>query len=613
MQFVSAEANKAPVKDLLETTAPDQRGTVKGVEIAKLGSVQKTLVGDYYIEITSFNKIDNGVEIFVKAWDKDDQQIGFGGDGTVEIERFVVKNPPILVFDRIDKKEIVHTSATSTDWIEIVETRLFKEDLREATLQSLSHTLSVKKQIHGPENIIPGKVGNTTLTAYPEAGTGTAPIDGYQRRSGVDEIFSTIVAGSGDSHEDTVNGQIGPPDDSCPNIATNGTTDHFQEVRRCGHGFDTSSIGSDNIDSATISLYVHTTYADLDNDDINVVDFTPADGSDFANSDFGNYGSTDYATGIAVNSLSTSDYNDWTLNTSGKNEINTSGDTFYGFRFQDDIDGSFDGTWVNWVGMSLLASFADAAGTSEDPKLVVEHSAAPVISNEAEGSITQTSTIITWNTDVSSDSKISYSTSTETNLCETVFCLEVKDFADVTSHSISLTGLDNSTTYYYVAVSSSTAGHIGTSTATKSFTTLASSVAFATRSTATTTNSNTTPLKDDELMLTLEANKTYVITGVIIASSTSPTPDLKIQFNVPPSASSNIVFTTDEDSGLFYDDEITDNVALPGDDVVIVMIDGTVSTGGTEGTLDFLWSQNTSNGNDIKIFEGSYLRREEVQ
>src|SRR3989344_2016473 len=49
-------------------------------------------------EIQSVQKIEGGIEILARAW-KDGKQLGFGKDGSVEIERFKIFNPPILVDD----------------------------------------------------------------------------------------------------------------------------------------------------------------------------------------------------------------------------------------------------------------------------------------------------------------------------------------------------------------------------------------------------------------------------------------------------------------------------------------------------------------------------------
>ena len=181
------------IENIIASTNKNERAGLKGCEIAKIGSIAKTVRGDYSVEITSFNPIEKGVVMFVKAWDNNRDSIGFGKDGTVEIERFVIVNPPILIDD--PNGDIVRT------WTDIdtgeLKTRKLREDSQEALLQIIEHTLSVKKQIHSEKNIIAGKVGNTTLIAYPNAGTGTAPIDGKILANIGSGTFTELVDATG--------------------------------------------------------------------------------------------------------------------------------------------------------------------------------------------------------------------------------------------------------------------------------------------------------------------------------------------------------------------------------------------------------------------------------
>jgi len=76
---------------------------------------------------------------------------------------------------------------------------------------------------------------------------------------------------------------------------------------------------------------------------------------------------------------------------------------------------------------------------------------APTITNVQSGSITSTSATITWTTDVSSDSKVNYGTTTS-------YGSQATDASSVTSHSMTLTGLTPNTTYHYQCVSANTYG-----------------------------------------------------------------------------------------------------------------------------------------------------------
>ncbi len=81
-QFVSAEGKVVvkggiydTVHEALEFTLPSDRATVKGEQIAKIQRIFKVQRGNYWIEVVDMKAIENGVEVFAKAWDKNDNQI----------------------------------------------------------------------------------------------------------------------------------------------------------------------------------------------------------------------------------------------------------------------------------------------------------------------------------------------------------------------------------------------------------------------------------------------------------------------------------------------------------------------------------------------------------
>ena len=86
---------------------------------------------------------------------------------------------------------------------------------------------------------------------------------------------------------------------------------------------------------------------------------------------------------------------------------------------------------------------------------------APIISG-ISSTTTTTTAEITWSTDEMSDSMVWYSTTTSFVISSTT--LSVSSSSLVTSHILSLSGLNASTTYSFIAVSTDTAGNSATST-----------------------------------------------------------------------------------------------------------------------------------------------------
>src|SRR3989344_4566684 len=91
--------------------------------------------------------------------------------------------------------------------------------------------------------------------------------------------------------------------------------------------------------------------------------------------DYTTLGTTALATAISYTNWSISDYNDFTLNSSGLAQISKTGISKFGMREASYDVANTQPTWGSGQEFSVSGRFADKAGTSEDPKLVVTHSA----------------------------------------------------------------------------------------------------------------------------------------------------------------------------------------------------------------------------------------------
>ena len=322
----------------------------------------------YDIEIVELNEIEGGVEVFARAW-KNGVQVGFGSDGTVDIERFRIFNPPVLIDDaRGNIFRIIENTVTGE-----MTMRTLSESPASALRQSLAGIIA-SIPINDSEHIVSNKRGNTTSTFYSDPHPETTTVDGVARFDGSTSSWATIVSAS---------------------VADGGFDDWTTFVVYVGHNvspnqywlfrqfnlFDTSAIAdTDTINSATFSVYwttklTSTLSLEAGNQHLRLIQTTPASNTSIVAGDYDQVGTTGGAPDFAVASLTTSAYNDWVLNATGLTWINKTGITKLGMRHTADINAeqpisSSVDQYNGGYGYS-----ADQTGTANDPKLVVVHSA----------------------------------------------------------------------------------------------------------------------------------------------------------------------------------------------------------------------------------------------
>jgi lysophospholipase L1-like esterase len=178
------------------------------------------------------------------------------------------------------------------------------------------------------------------------------------------------------------------------------------------------------------------------------------------------------------------------------------------------------------VGLSAATQYyyvvvsADGTGntsTSSENTLTTTATPPPVISSIAS-STALTSATVTWTTDTSSNSKVSYGTVSGT------YTLATTSAALVTSHSLGLTGLTASTKYYFVVVSADGSGNTSTSSEKSLTTTTAppviSSIASTTAPTSATV-SWTTDTSSNSKVSYGTVSGTYTLATSSAASGTS--------------------------------------------------------------------------------------------
>lgn len=215
---------------------------------------------------------------------------------------------------------------------------------------------------------------DSTGDLFPAAGA-NSPVDGYVARDirGTgSETFSTIRTSAGNFSNETDAFQ------TIPFLESSTTTNEFDALYRDIICWDTSSIGGGNtVDTATASLATEAPIAKtngLGEPDIYCVGATPASTSDLVDADYGQVQFTSFANITYANwSAVDGTYNDFTLNADGRANISLTGISRFGFILSWDLTGTFGGTWASNVSSYFKHSYADTAGTSVDPKLVVTY------------------------------------------------------------------------------------------------------------------------------------------------------------------------------------------------------------------------------------------------
>ncbi|GEM_PF-1700827 len=147
------------------------------------------------------------------------------------------------------------------------------------------------------------------------------------------------------------------------------------------------------------------------------------------------------------------------------------------------------------------------AATTTTP--AIKDITAPVISNIQTSNIAQTTAVVSWSTNEVSTSDVNYS---KNSSVLTLGTLKGNIPGNTTSHSITLSNLSASSTYYYLVVSKDESDNIATSSV-NNFKTLAEPVVtYTTRTITATAGTGGTISPDGSVVVAQGTNKTFTIT-----------------------------------------------------------------------------------------------------
>lgn len=373
MKFTDSQIKKTNIAELVKKNRTEELFLVNKKICLEVGK-QTFEVGKLKIEICSIPKITHtdkgtiGYEVLVRAWE-DGKQLGFGADGSVEIER--IRNfgfANFLIEDENGEIEKTFGGFVPSLGKEIFITKKYRVDLRTSVLNDIAHTVSLIGKKNTKIEI--GKIGKTTDTFNPLRISGQRSGTGYFAKSAGGGNFATWRGATSATHISTAGLD---PDYCYIQMEKNGASSYGWNVRAWGN-FDTSSIPDTNtIDSATISIKPSGSVFNPPTDPLtgtklNITAFSPADSRNVTNTDMDNFSDTKFATDYNWSSLSIGTYSDLTLNSDGLNYINKTGDTCLFWRMNWDIENTAPSATSGNTGASF------DFGTTNPQKLVVTHS-----------------------------------------------------------------------------------------------------------------------------------------------------------------------------------------------------------------------------------------------
>jgi len=134
-------------------------------------------------------------------------------------------------------------------------------------------------------------------------------------------------------------------------------------------------------------------------------------------------------------------------------------------------------------------------------------------------------------------------------------------------------------------------------------------------------NTTTTLTADSELEFAVEANKTYDVVVQLLLASASATPDFKFDFVGPSGYTPYFgpqvyqsagrwsgVSVATAPSALLTTGDVVEQGSTGAAAIFGLQITATIKTGANAGNVQLRWAQNTSNGSDVTVKAGSFIR-----
>ena len=221
------------------------------------------------------------------------------------------------------------------------------------------------------------KIGLTTTTVYPDPDPETTTCDGIAWEETATATWSTMRNAAGDSGYAT--GGAG----TLRLFAIWADGSNYRQNARSFFLFDTSAIGdTDTIDSATLSIKVYDKVDPASKaPDSNIYTATPSSNTNIVAGDYAQTGTTAQCdTAVTYANMTANVYADWAFNATGLGNISKTGVSKFSNK-NANYDNANSAPGTTNADYYCRSYAADSAGTTDDPKLVVVHSASAVVNS----------------------------------------------------------------------------------------------------------------------------------------------------------------------------------------------------------------------------------------
>jgi sec-independent protein translocase protein TatA len=212
---------------------------------------------------------------------------------------------------------------------------------------------------------------DTESTFYPDAGSGGTTVDGH--------VGYDPEGGSWDNMHDHAGVVVTDTYATIQVImGAHASSNQWASMYRGIFTFDTSDIGSDTIDSATLEVVLESVgYVDYWSSSVSLTAAAPANINALESGDYDSLGDPGIkqADDVPISAFAHDDstYTNFTLNGTGLATIDATGITVFGVRHAPDGD-DLPPSWSSGAQARVDIMAADVAGEATDPKLVVTHS-----------------------------------------------------------------------------------------------------------------------------------------------------------------------------------------------------------------------------------------------